>query len=493
MPANSSDHSLDANAVSVEPPLAKDPVFGGLLATQFLGAFNDNYFKQMVLLKCLSLAAADGSNLQWMAMAAFALPFVMFSGLAGFLSDRWSKRTLIIWCKLLEIIVMAASLLVLISGTDDQTQLRMLIVVLALMGTQSAFFGPSKYGILPELFSGKRLLPVNGAIQMTTFLAIIFGTALAGIALDALDNSLWMCSIVAILIAVVGTFTSLLIRRTPVAKPGLKLEPGNLIIPRDVRVYLRQQPQLLTALLVMSTFWFVGGVAQPAVNALGKMTLQLNATRTSLLAASIGIGIAAGCLTAGLSSSKTKTGGAQWTRRGSWLIVTALVLIAVLGSGVIGKPKASITAPRPAVGDQDKLSADKSNALQVKTAVPPIKESIVNSLVDANVIEWSLRGSMFFLGFAAGVFVLPIQVYIQQTPPADQKGRLIGAMNLMTWIGILMSAGFLILIQKVIAVMAGDTAGQYQHVMFLALAVLMLPIALKYRIPASAAKSVSTT
>ncbi len=441
----------------VERPLKSDSAFSGLLATQFLGAFNDNYFKQMVLLKCTELAVVGSTNLQPLALAAFALPFVLFSGFGGCLSDRYSKRTIIVWCKVAEIAVMAASLVVLmLSGLSPTGQLKLLIVVLGFMGAQSAFFGPSKYGILPELFRHRQLLPVNGAIQMTTFLAIIFGTAIAGVALDHLGNSLWLCSMVAILIAVIGTATALLVRHTPVARPGLPFEPGNLFIPKDVRRLFRQKPSLFAAMLVMSLFWFIGGAAQPGVNNLGELTLQLSKTRTSLLAASIGVGIAFGCVVAGFANKGGRADGTRWTTRGSWMIVGSLLLIALLGSGVVGQPPES----------RDQI------------------QGLFHSLAVAAPVEWLLRLSMFLLGMSAGFFVIPIQVYIQEAPPAEQKGRLIGAMNVMTWIGILISAGFLWVTQQLIDALAGsEHAHQHQYATFLALAVLMIPVALFYRLP----------
>ena len=95
-----------AALVSKEPlpeiPLARNSVFHGLVSTQFLGAFNDNYFKQMVLLKCTELATSSKVDLQPYALAAFALPFVLLYGIDGYISDRVSKRSVVVWCKVAE-------------------------------------------------------------------------------------------------------------------------------------------------------------------------------------------------------------------------------------------------------------------------------------------------------------------------------------------------------------------------------------------------------
>lgn len=438
-------------------PLGSNPVFAGLLTTQFLGAFNDNYFKQLVLLKCVEMAGSGNRDLQPLAMAAFALPFVLLSGFGGYLSDRLSKRSLIVWCKVAEIGVMAAALGVLLPGVSSGIQqLQLLILVLAFMGAQSAIFGPPKYGILPQLFSHRQLLPVNGAIQMTTFLAIIFGMAGAGIALDNLRNSLWMCSVIAVGIAVFGTLTSLFIRPTPVAQPQLQLRWDNLFIPREVWQLFSKQPQLARAILVMMMFWFIGGVAQPAVNSLGENVLHFSKTRTSLMAASIGIGIAVGCVIAGFVNRAGSGSGSRWTTRGSWMLVASLSLITILSSGVLGRPTPS--------------------ADQV--------QSIWYSMAVADSLEWMLRFSMLSLGISAGIFVVPVQVFIQESPPAELKGRLIATMNVLTWIGILLSAAFVFAMNLfTTALSPSDSGSTYQFLIFGALAVIMAPLAVLYRLP----------
>ena len=461
--------------------LRSNPVFWGLLATQFLGAFNDNYFKQMVLLKCSEMSRSTGVDLQPMAMAAFALPFVLLSGLGGFLSDRYSKRTVVVLCKVLEIIVMAAALQVLLlKNVGPVSQLKLLILVLAFMGAQSAFFGPSKYGILPELFSSRQLLPVNGAIQMTTFLAIIFGMAGAGIALDLLNDSLWFCSMVAVGIAVIGTGTSFLVRPTPVARPGLPLEVGNLFIPADVRQLFGNHSRLTRAILVMMMFWFIGGVTQPAVNNLGEHVFHMSKTRTSLMAASIGVGIAIGCVVSGFINVGSGDGH-RWTTRGSYMLVGSLLFIAILATGRLGNPvQTAGTTSTPPVNSEAVIDGFGEASV---TAEDVPDAGIWQSFLQTNLIEWILRGSMLLLGISAGVFVVPIQVYIQEAPPAELKGRMIGAMNLITWIGILLSAVFLYLVNLTTGLLTGGTGLEHQSIVFLILAVIMLPIAVLYRLP----------
>ena len=434
--------------------------FRGFLTTQFLGAFNDNYFKQMVLLTCASnvaVAAGSGGNAdrQFLAMAAFALPFVLMSGLGGFLSDRCSKQRAIVGCKLAEILIMASALgVLLIPGLSADARLIWMISVLSLMGAHSAIFAPSKYGILPELFRSDKLLPVNGAVQMTTFLAIIFGTACAGFALDQIRDSMWIGSAIAIGISVVGTLAALLIPRTRIAKPGLKLKLENLAIPAEIGRLIFRERGLLMAILVVSVFWFLGAVTQMAVNTLGKSTLGLSATRTSLMVVAIGIGIAAGRAVTGYFGKSGN--GRRWVSAGAWLLCFTLSMVAILGSGRLGVPASSGI----------------------------VDTNFFTALLRADGLEWSLRLNMILLGGAAGMFVVPVQVYLQQAPPDDMKGRLLGVQNLFTWIGILLSAVYVGIGGLLLNLCFGPTGdARYQGMIFVSLAAFMLPICLLYRLP----------
>ena len=148
--------------------------FWSLFLTQFQGAFNDNAFKFIVIFMVLGKAAAD----EWAPLIGFvfALPFILFSAFAGQLATRFSKRQVAVWTKYAEVLIMILATIGLFFKSDT-----MLIIVVFLLSTQSAFFGPSKYGLLPELLPEKRLSWGNGIIQFGTTIAIIIGTVLAGI------------------------------------------------------------------------------------------------------------------------------------------------------------------------------------------------------------------------------------------------------------------------------------------------------------------------
>ena len=153
------------------------PTYHGMNFTQFFGAFNDNLFKQLVLLICVNYAASGRRLPDSTRRPCSRCRLCSSLGSPGYLADRISKQKIVVAMKIAEIAVMLAGFLAFYSTLGPTGWL---MCVVFLMGTHSAFFGPSKYGILPELFRERDLPQVNGMIQMTTFLAIICGAALAG-------------------------------------------------------------------------------------------------------------------------------------------------------------------------------------------------------------------------------------------------------------------------------------------------------------------------
>ena len=148
----------------------------GLLTAQFLGSFNDNFFKMVVSLFAVSATGETGGGALSLIGAIFILPFLLFSGYAGHVADVYSKRSVLIATKLLEVVTMAVGLVAFLSG-----QFSFLLVVLFLLALQATFFSPAKYSILPELVDARDLARANGLLEMCNFLAIILGTALGSI------------------------------------------------------------------------------------------------------------------------------------------------------------------------------------------------------------------------------------------------------------------------------------------------------------------------
>lgn len=420
--------------------LLKDRSFWGVVVTQFLGAFNDNLYKQLMLLMAIPGVGAliQGDRQGW-ATTVFSLPFVLLSSTAGFLADRYSKSQIITLCKIAEIIItlLAVTAFWFYGNIGDYGTWTVLI----LMGTHSAFFGPSKYGILPELFPDKHLPRANGLILMTTFLAIIFGVVFAGIIKDWLvinnaDGSqdfsrLWIGSLACTVIAAFGTFTSTLIRRTPPAQPQAVFQNADLFVSKPIQDLFKRDRPLLMAIVVSSLFWLVGGLVMPVVNRLGRSQLELASdTKTSILTGGLAIGIMVGAVGANLFLKRLRPD--RQVNLGVAIMLLAMGLLSIWKPG----------------GD---LMLNYNGALIALIA----------------------------MGIGAAVFVIPIQVFLQQRPPAELKGRLIATMNIANFIGILLAGP---IYQLFIAI--ADSMHWPVSSVFAMMAALLLPILLFYRFPA---------
>ncbi len=472
------------------PALMGDRSFLGLNLTQFLGAFNDNLFKQLVLLLCLDQVQKGGSDLQGLAMVLFAAPFILISGYAGFLSDRHSKRTIIVLCKIAEVLIVLLGMVGFLTGS-----LFVLLMVLCLMGVHSAFFGPSKYGILPEMLRTQDLPRANGMMLMATFLAIIFGLSAAGTAKHLFSSTLWVASLPCLVIAITGLVASLAIRPTPVAQPNLQFAISSVAIAPDTRRLLRENPNLLGVLLMSSVFWFVGGtIYPPAINAVCKGQFHFDDLITGFFAASTGVGIAIGCISAGILS-KDRVRGAI-VKLGAWGITFSLLILAVPGPGWDAAREEIRSAKQPVKIDvppgENSMQGSDSDRVQSESNKSIHSRSNVFERADQNHglnRDLFYRGTMLgpygsalaliSVGIFAGFFCVPLQVYLQSTAPSEQKGRIIGANNLMNWIGIA-GAGGVYSIGRMIFV---DWLMLPPATLFGFAGLLMLPVALFYKPP----------
>ncbi len=239
------------------------------LWTQFLGAFNDNIFKMVVSFTAMrAMGNVEGVSLVG---AVFILPFLLFSGYAGHLADRFDKRSVLVWMKWLEVVAMALAVPALLSG-----HLPSLLAVLFLMAAQSTFFSPAKYGILPELLPEHELSRANGLLEMSTFVAIVIGTAIGGVVYTAWHDTPGYIGITLVAIAAIGVWASLRIPLVVAAAPhqALKLAPWGEITT-GLRRLLSDRTLWMTA-VGASFFWFLGALLQLAMLPYATATLGVN-------------------------------------------------------------------------------------------------------------------------------------------------------------------------------------------------------------------------
>ena len=352
--------------------------FWSLIATQFQGAFNENGLKNLVifLILAMPLKSEEKDSKVLLVGALFSGPFILFSMTGGYLADRFSKRNVTIGTKVFEIAVMLLAILAL-----AQENLHLAMAAVFLASTQAALFGPSKYGLLPEVLPESQLSWGNGILELGTFLAIIAGS-LAGASLsDAFRGRQGISGLIFLACSVVGLVTSYSITRVPAADSARKFNPNFLGDLWTQGTLIRRDRVLWLAVLGNTYFWFLGALLQFNIIFYGKSVLQISDTKNGLLQAAVAVGIGVGSFAAGyLSGGKIEYG----------LIPLGAMGMTVFGFFLSGHGLPFLT---------------------------------VFLLLAA-------------LGFAAGFFVVPINALIQHRPEQEKKGGVIGAANLLSFVGI---------------------------------------------------------
>jgi acyl-[acyl-carrier-protein]-phospholipid O-acyltransferase / long-chain-fatty-acid--[acyl-carrier-protein] ligase len=353
--------------------------FWSLIATQFQGAFNDNGLKFLILYLIIgtNLTPEQEDNTSLWVGLLFAAPFILFSMTGGYLADRFSKRSVTIGTKVFEIAVMAFA----IAGFAVHN-MPMLLTALFLASTQGALFGPSKYGLLPEILPENRLPWGNGVIELGTFLAAIAGTVVAGQLPGWFGKQQEYSGFFFLACSVVGLITSLGISRVPVANPAKKFRVNFLGDLWENGERIAQDHVLWLAVLGNTYFFFLGALLQFDIVFYGRGVLHVASSKGSLLQAAIAIGIGLGSLAAGyLSGGKIEYG---------------LIPLGATGITVFG----------------------------FLLALPGLSFTAVLALLAV-------------LGFFGGFFIVPISALLQHRPEGQHRGGVLASANLLSFVGIL--------------------------------------------------------
>jgi len=309
--------------------------FWALMATQFQGAFSDNAFKNLVVYLILGVALPKDQReiLVVIVGLLFSIPFILFSMTGGFLGDRFSKRSVTAGTKVMEIGVMLIALAAL-----GFASLPLQIAAVFLLSTQAALFGPSKYGLLPELLPQSRLSWGNGVLELGTFVAIITGTMAAGFMAEAFEGRQYWSGAILVALAAVGLTASLAIRRTPPADPArpFRLNPISELLSEWK--YVREDRVLYLAVLGNTYFWFLAMLLQTNIIFYGNDVLHLQAQGNAYLQASVAIGIGIGSLAAGyLSGGKIEYGLIPLGAAGITIFGAALGHSGIIGFVDVGR------------------------------------------------------------------------------------------------------------------------------------------------------------
>ncbi len=366
-----------------EPPKKWRLGFWSLIATQFQGAFNENALKFLVIYLILALERdnAQRASHEFLVGVLFAAPFILFSLAGGYLADRFSKRTVTIQTKIFELGVMLLTVVSLVGPN-----FRLALAAIFLVCTQGAFFGPSKYGLLPEILPDRKLSWGNGILELGTFLGIIAGSVSGSILAEVFAGREVYSGALLLAFTVIGLVCSFGITKVPAADPRKKFHLSSLIDVWSPMKLIRANRVLGLAVAGNTYFFFVAALLQFNIFLYGQDVLHLDPSHGGLLQAAVAIGIGVGSFAAGyLSGGKIEYG----------LIPLGALAMTGLGLGL----------------------------------------SIHGLSFQAVLILLAL------LGFAGGFFIVPISALIQHIPEEQHKGGVLGAANWLSFVGVGVASG----------------------------------------------------
>ncbi len=306
-----------------------------LFVTQALGAFNDNGFKNaLVILVTYRLAASQGIDAPLfitIAAGLFILPFFLFSATAGQLADKYEKTWLIHRIKFAEILLM---LLAIVAFYTNSVSLG--LIVLFLLGAQSTFFGPLKYGILPQHLEKHELIGGNGLIETGTFLSILLGTLFGGL-LILVENGVFWVSVALLSLSIAGFIASLYIPKASAPDPDLKISVNFLKETFNIVGIASKTKNVFLSILGISWFWFVGTIFLTQFPTLAKDIFFANEQVSNLFIATFTIGIMIGSLLCN-KITKGKISAAYVPIAAIAITISSLALVALTTSMTIPEP-----------------------------------------------------------------------------------------------------------------------------------------------------------
>ncbi len=353
--------------------------FWALIAVQFQGAFSDNALKWLVGFLVLDSALSKERRDLWFVLVVpllFAVPFLLFSIPGGYFADKYSKRSVTLWTKVFELGVMGLATYALANNRLDLAG-----VALFLACTQGAIFGPTKYGLLPELLPVSKLSWGNGILELGTLLAAISAALAGGFLAQTFHGRQIWSGIIFLALTVLGLLTSLGISKVPAADPTRRFDwnvPAEFF--HEIR-RMRSDSTLWTAVVANTFFWFLGSLLLLNIVLYATDILHADDAHSSYLLAALSLGIGIGSFLAGLASGRKIEPGMVLPGLGGILLMAALLSRQGLGYSAV-------------------------------------------------LVQLAL------LGLAGGFFVVPVNALIQQRPNPQEKGRAIAVANLLSFVGV---------------------------------------------------------
>ena len=388
-----------------------------LFLTQFLGAFNDNLFKNalvMVIAYKSSHEAAHAQLLVTMAAALFMLPYFLFSATAGQIADSYDRAKLSRVTKLFEIIIMAVAAIGFYIGNME-----FLLFVLFCLGVQSTFFGPIKYALLPQHLRDDELVTGNAFIEAGTFLAILLGTIAGGV-LVMREQGEAMISVAALIVALGGYMTSRFIPAAAAPMPGLKVKWNIVSQTWNMVKHDRKNKRVFNCIIGISWFWLVGATFLSQFPVFAKELLEADETVVTLLLTVFSVGIGVGSFLS------------------SWLV-----------DGKIN----SKFVPYAAFG----MSVFMADLFWVSSSMPlHLHEYLIG--VSEFVRSWAnirVLFDLFMLALCGGIYIVPLYAIMQHDSDPAYRARTIATNNVINALFMVVSAVIVVLLMQTGLSLAG--------------------------------------
>jgi len=399
--------------------ILKSKRFLPLMLTQFFGALNDNTFKNALLMTVTLKMAAQAALLSNVIAALFILPFFAFSATAGEISDKYDKSIVAKVLKITELLLMLAALLV-----YHAQSLVGLVFLLALMGAQSAFFGPVKYALLPEHLRQDELALGNAYIEATTYIAILSGLIIGTIL--SLETVLYLL----IFQALIGLLASCFIPKAPSSEPNTHIHKNILTATLNTLKIIRQNKTVFGCILGATWFWMVGAFVVVQIYPLSGNVLNVSNTVITFFLMLFSVGVAIGSVFCG------------HLMKG--FIHTTYTPLSALMMGVCFYLLYHLTENYP---------------------TPSVPVTLGQFFNTQNSVSISL--AIFVMAFFGGLYIVPLNTLMQKSASKARLASVIGGNNILNALGMALISVLAIVLLK---------CGLSISELFLAIAVLSLAV-----------------
>ena len=381
-----------------------------LLLVQFLGAFNDNVFKNAVIILITYQLITQSLLLQQLsvtlAAGLFILPFFLFSALAGQLADKLSRRYLTIIIKVFECIFM-----LLASLGFYLHSVSLLMLVLFLMGMHSSFFGPIKYALLPDLLKKNKLIAGNALVEASTFIAILIGTLLSGLLIANNTDLSWISTLI-ISTSGLGLFASFYIPETNKENPNLKLNLHFIHASVKIIQQVKAEKKVFLGILAISWFWLIGATFLTQFPSFTKNILHADANILTLFLAIFTVGVACGSLVCNrLLKNRISM---KWIPISLWLMSIFMI-------------------------DLYFASQNSSYNLGLTHLATFFK----------SLTHWRICLDLLGLSVSAGIYAVPLYTLIQTDTATEHRARTIAANNIINSLFIVIASIIIVFLLKI--------------------------------------------